>query len=156
MTDKREKEAEVRRTDQRSGRSRLLAAAAAVAVLAGAAALGSVALAHDKVFRNAVTLGKADRLAGGAPGIYRGRVLSPSPKCKHRREVQIYRADVTPEVRIRTTRTTPRGRWKTKGPALPDGAKVYALIETRVVTSNPAHDHSCPVDRSPVRTIPYP
>jgi len=141
-------------TNLRSARSRLLATVA-VTALAGLAALGGLAIAHDRVYSNAVTLTKADRLSP-AVGVYRGRVTSGKPNCKRRREVQIYRADVTPEVRILTFRTDNLGRWNRKGPALPDGAKVYALIETKAVPPLAGHDHNCPVDRSPVRTIPYP
>ena len=64
--------------------------------------------------------------------------------------------DVTPEVRLFTTHTTPFGHWKLKAPTVPKGAKVQALIETKVLLSNAAHDHTCGVDRSPVRTTPYP
>jgi len=127
----------------------------AVTVLAGATVVASLAVAHNKAFSNSVTLTEAKRL-GPAVGSYGGRVLSANPRCPRVREVQLYRADVNPEVRLFTTRTTPAGRWRRKGPALPDGAKVYALIETKVLRSNAAHDHVCRVDRSPVRTIPYP
>jgi hypothetical protein len=127
----------------------------AVAVLAGAAVVAGMAVAHDKTFSNSVTLTEAKRLSP-AVGVYGGRVRSPNPRCPRVREVQVYRADVNPEVRLFATRTQPGGRWRRKGPALPNGAKVYALIETKVLRSNAAHDHVCPVDRSPVRTIPYP
>ena len=127
----------------------------AATALAGATVLADLATAHDKAFSNSVTLTEANRL-GPAVGAYGGRVLSANPRCPRVREVQVYRADVTPEVRLFTTRTTPGGRWRRKGPALPDGAKVYALIETKVLRSSAAHDHVCRVDRSPVRTIPYP
>ena len=132
-----------------------LLAMVAAAALAGATVAAGVAVAHDKAFSNSVTLTAAKRL-GPAVGTYGGRVLSANPRCPRVREVQVYRADVNPEVRLFSTRTTPGGRWRRKGPALPNGAKVYALIETKVLKSNAAHDHICPVDRSPVRTIPYP
>lgn len=143
-----------------SGESKLtsrlhLVGLVAVAALAAAAVAAGMAVAHNKTFSNAVTLTEAARL-GPAVGVYGGRVRSRNPRCPRVREVQVYRADVTPEVRLFSTRARPNGRWRRKGPALPDGAKVYALIETKVLRANAAHDHVCPVDRSPVRTIPYP
>ena len=134
-----------------------------IAMLGAAALIAGLAFAHNKVFPNAVTLTHAGPYAPGGPGvvnIYRGRVRSPRANCKRNREVQVWRADVTPEVRVFTTRTRYSagglGYWKKKVPALPAGAKVYALIETKVLPPLAGHDHTCPVDRSPVRTIPYP
>jgi hypothetical protein len=147
--------------DKRGIRSRLLGAAA-VAVLVGAAVFAALAIAHNRVFPNSVTLTKAGpNSPGGAANIFRGRVLSGRANCKRQREVQVWRADVSPEVRLFTTRTGSAGlapgSWRRKIPALPNGAKVYALIETKVLPPfTAAHDHTCPVDRSPVRTIPYP
>jgi hypothetical protein len=131
-----------------------------VSAFAGAAALASLAIAHNRVFSNSVTITKAKNRTPAA-AVIRGRVLSGLPNCKRNREVQVWRADVTPEVRLFTTRTSYAagglGYWARKTPALPNGAKVYALIETKVVPPfTAAHDHTCPVDRSPVRTIPYP
>jgi hypothetical protein len=131
----------------------------AVIALVGAIALASLAIAHNRQFSNSVTLAHAKNRTP-AVAVIRGRVKSGLPHCKRYREVQVYRADVNPEVRLFTTRTgtgATLGLWRRKTPALPNGAKVYALIETKVVPpSNAAHDHTCPVDRSPVRTIPYP
>lgn len=115
---------------------------------------GAVA-AHNRAFANSVSLREATPLAPGLDR-YSGRVRSRHPRCRRRREVQVYRADVNPEVRLFSTRTSRRGRWLKKGPAVPAGAEVYALIETKVLRSSAAHDHICPVDRSPVRTTPYP
>ena len=120
-----------------------------------AAVFGGAAVAHNKRFSNSVSLVEAKRLSP-AIGTYGGRVTSGKPRCRRHREVQIWRADVTPEVRVVTGHTGPGGKYRRKGPALPDGAKVYALIETKVLLGNAAHNHTCPVDRSPVRTIPYP
>jgi hypothetical protein len=124
-------------------------------VVSAATVAAGVAMAHNKEFSNSVTLAEARQYAPNLDS-YGGRVISGHPRCKRRREVQIWRADVTPEVRVLTTRTGPYGRYRRKGPDLPNGAKVYALIETRVLLSNGAHDHTCPVDRSPVRTMPHP
>ena len=126
-----------------------------VAISVCAVAVGGSAVAHNKQFSNSVGLVEAKRLSP-AIGSYGGRVHSGNPRCRRHREVQIWRADVTPEVRLLTTHTGPAGRYRRKGAALPDGAKVYALIETKVLAGSAAHDHTCPVDRSPVRTIPYP
>jgi hypothetical protein len=133
---------------------------AAVAALTGAAALAGLAIGHNRQFSNSVTVTKAKNRTP-AVAVIRGRVLSGLPNCKRNREVQVYRADVNPEVRLFTTRTSYSagglGYWARKTPALPNGAKVYALIETKVLPPfTAAHDHTCPVDRSPVRTIPYP
>jgi hypothetical protein len=114
-----------------------------------------VATAHNKEFSNSVVVKEARQYAPNVDS-YGGRVKSGNARCKRHREVQVYRVDVTPEVRLFSTRTGPGGYWRRKGPDLPDGAKVYALIETKVLASNAAHDHTCPVDRSPVRTMPYP
>jgi hypothetical protein len=127
----------------------------ATVALAGAALTAGIATGHNKDFANSVTLAEARQYAPNIDS-YGGRVTSGRPRCKRRREVQIWRADVTPEVRVLTTRTGPFGRYRRKGPDLPNGAKVYALIETKVLASNAAHDHICPVDRSPVRTMPHP
>ncbi len=113
------------------------------------------AMAHNRVISNSVTMTKAKRISP-ALGVYSGRVLSGNARCKRHREVQVYRVDVTPDVRLFTTFTTPNGFWRRKGPAVPRGAKVQALIETKVLVSNAAHDHTCAVDRSPVRKTPYP
>jgi hypothetical protein len=135
---------------------RMVGVLAAVAV-GGVALTTGIATGHNKEWSNSVTLTEARQYAPNIDS-YGGRVKSANPRCKRRREVQVYRADVTPEVRLFSTRTPAgsSGRWRRKGPDLPDGAKVYALIETKVLASNAAHDHICPVDRSPVRTIPYP
>ena len=125
------------------------------ATVACAAVFGGAAVAHNREFSNSVTLVEAKRL-GPNVGTYGGRVNSGRPRCRRHREVQIWRADVTPEVRVLTTHTGPNGRYRRKGAALPDGAKVYALIETKVLVSNAAHDHICPVDRSQPRVSPYP
>jgi hypothetical protein len=131
-----------------------------VVALTGVAALASFAIAHDREFANSVTVTKAKNRTP-VSGLIRGRVISGLPHCKRNREVQVWRADVNPEVRLFTTRTRYSagglGYWLRKTPALPNGAKIYALIETKVVPPfTAAHDHTCPVDRSPVRTIPYP
>jgi hypothetical protein len=150
---------QTRTTKARAARSRL-AWIVVVIALAGATVLASLAIAHDRVFSNSLTVTKAKRISP-AVAVFRGRVLSGLPNCKRNREVQVWRADVNPEVRLFTTRTSYAagglGHWARKAPALPNGAKVYALIETKVVPPfTAAHDHTCPVDRSPVRTIPYP
>jgi hypothetical protein len=111
--------------------------------------------AHNRAFANSVTVAQVKPLAPGLDR-YSGKVHSRKLRCQRRREVQVYRADVNPEVRLFTTRTGRRGGWLRKGPSMPVGAKVYALIETRVLPGGGAHDHTCPVDRSPVRTTPYP
>jgi hypothetical protein len=145
-----------------ANRIRLRGIALAVAALAGTALVASLALAHNRVFPNSVTLTRAAPInPGGVAAVYRGRVLSNRANCKRNREVQVWRADVNPEVRLFTTRTRNSagglGYWLRKNPALPNGAKVYALIETKVLPPfTAAHDHTCPVDRSPVRTVPYP
>ncbi len=133
-----------------------------IAALVIVVALAGLAIAHDREFPNSVTVTRAkSSVPGGAAAAYRGRVLSGLANCKRNREVQVYRADVTPEVRLFTTRTKYSagglGYWYRKAPALPNGAKIYALIETKVIPPfTAAHDHTCPVDRSPVRTVPYP
>jgi len=140
---------------QRVWPGRLTLAGVLLLGLAGVAAMGGAANAHDTGFKNSVNLTRAEQL-GPAIEVYEGRVESVNPRCERRREVQLWRSDVNPEVRVLTIRTTPAGLFKKKGPALPVGAKVYALIETRFIPTPPAHDHTCPVDRSPVVTTPYP
>ena len=131
----------------------------ALATMVAAVPIADLAIAHTKAYPNSVTVAKARKL-GPAVGIYNGRVLSARVQCKRNREVQVFRVDVTPEVRLFTTRTRYSagglGYWKRKGPALPKGAKVQALIETKVLAPFAGHDHTCPVDRSAVRTVPYP
>jgi hypothetical protein len=136
-----------------AGKTKLAIAITATVVCA--AVFGAAAVAHNKQFSNSVSLVEATRLTP-AIGTYGGRVNSGKPRCRRHREVQIWRADVNPEVRLLTAHTGPGGKFRRKGAALPDGAKVYALIETKVLLGNAAHNHTCPVDRSPVRTIPYP
>jgi hypothetical protein len=145
--------------DARAARSWAIGIAMAM-VLVGGVVVASLAIAHNRVFPNSVTVTKAKNRTP-AVAVIRGRVLSGLPNCKRNREVQVWRADVNPEVRLFTTRTSYAagglGYWARKTPALPNGAKVYALIETKVLPPfTAAHDHTCPVDRSPVRTIPYP
>ena len=144
----------MRQTLARAVRSRV-AKGVTVGALVGAAAFAGLAIAHNRVISNSVTITKAKRISP-ALGVYSGRVLSGNARCKRHREVQVYRVDVSPDVRLLTTYTTPNGFWRRKGPAVPRGAKVQALIETKVLLSNAAHDHTCAVDRSPVRKTPYP
>lgn len=144
----------MKKTLARAVRSRVVKGVT-VSALVSAAAFASLAMAHNRVISNSVTMTKAKRISP-ALGVYSGRVLSGNARCKRHREVQVYRVDVTPDVRLFTTFTTPNGFWRRKGPAVPRGAKVQALIETKVLVSNAAHDHTCAVDRSPVRKTPYP
>jgi hypothetical protein len=126
--------------------------AAAVVALAGAATVTSLAIAHNKQFSNAVTVDRA-----GSGGKYRGQVNSRVKGCFQNREVQVWRRKASGDVRQGTTYTNNAGRWALFAPpGLGPNRKVYALIETKVLLSNQNHDHLCPVDRSPVRTIPYP
>ena len=120
--------------------------------MAAAAVVASLASAHTHVFSNSVTVNRA-----GPSGKYGGRVNSPNLRCQRNREVQVYRVRTGPDVRIGRTRTGPAGGWSLFAPpGLGNNRKVYALIETKVLASTAQHDHTCAVDRSPVRTIPYP
>jgi hypothetical protein len=120
--------------------------------LAGAAVVASLAVAHNQVFPNAVTLKRA-----GLGAKYSGRVNSGIARCERNREVQVWRRKASGDVRLGTTYTNPNGGWTLFAPPpLGPGRKVYALIETKVLVGSPQHNHTCAVDRSPVRTIPYP
>jgi hypothetical protein len=127
----------------------------AVAVMAGAAVVASLAFAHNKNYANQVTLTKA---VPRTPAIatYKGRVNSSRARCERNREVQVWNATPNPDVRVARTRTAPTGRWKVKGARVPNGDQVYALIETKVLLGNAAHNHTCAVDRSPNVTFPKP
>jgi hypothetical protein len=140
----------------KSGQAGLIQWRAAVAIvliaLAGAAVVASLAIAHNQAFSNAVTLRHA-----GPGGKYKGKVNSGNARCERNREVQVWRRKASGDVRQGTTYTDALGRWSLFAPpGLGPNRKVYALIETKVLVSNAQHNHSCPVDRSPVRTIPYP
>ena len=126
--------------------------AAAVAALAGGAVLAGLAIAHNRTFSNSVTLRYA-----GPGGKYNGRVNSGIARCERNREVQVWRRKASGDVRQGTTFTNAAGRWNLfASPGLGPNRKVYALIETKVLVGNAQHNHNCAVDRSPVRTIPYP
>ena len=133
-------------------------AALVVAALAGTVVAVSIAPAHNVNFGNSVNLTKAQDYGGPAANlaIYQGRVNSGKPNCKRKREVQIYRVDTPSDVRLKTLRTTTTGFYRVKGPRIAAGEKVYALIETKYIPAAAGHNHICPVDRSPVRTYPYP
>jgi hypothetical protein len=138
----------------RSTRSRAVGVIA-VAAMAGTAVVASLAIAHNQAFPNQVKLTKA---VGISPALakYKGRVNSPKARCERNREVQIWNATPTPDVRVGRTRTGPTGVWVDKGARVPNGDKVYALIETKVLLSNAAHDHTCVVDTSPNVVFPKP
>jgi hypothetical protein len=138
----------------RAPRSRL-AGLVAVASLIGAALIASLAFAHTYAYPNQVTLSKA-RPLGGAIAVYKGRVLSGKLRCKVAREVQIFHATPNPDIRVARGYSHAGGYWKVKGARVPNGNKVYALIETKVLAQNPNHDHTCLVDRSTNRKFPYP
>ena len=135
-------------------RSRLVAVVT-VAALGAGAVVASLAIAHNVVYPSDVVVNKAS--PSGA-WFYKGRVLSAKVPCKANREVQVYHANPTPDVRLGTVFTNADGRWRLAGPALPNGQKVYALIETKVLNppNPPGHNHTCRLDRSANRTIPYP
>jgi hypothetical protein len=137
-----------------TGRSRVIGLVAVAAVSSGAALTGS-AIAHTHVYSNAVKVNKAPPGVGGL-AIYSGRVTSPKHRCRVHREVQVYHANPNPDVRLGTRITTPGGKWKLKAASVPNGHQVYALIETKVLKQTANHDHTCAVDRSPDRTVPYP
>jgi hypothetical protein len=137
--------------DARKIRSQVIAVVATVA-LVGAAILASLAIAHNQAFSNAVTLKRA-----GSGGKYSGRVNSGNARCERNREVQVWRRKASGDVRQGTTFTNANGAWTLFAPpGLGPGRKAYALIETKVLVGSPQHNHTCAVDRSPVRTIPYP
>lgn len=141
----------------RKPRRSVLAVIVAVA-LAGTVIATSIAPAHNVNFRNQVNLSLARDYGGPAANlaIYQGRVNSPRPNCERYREVQIWRVANPSDVRLKTLRTTPTGFFRVKGPRIAAGRKVYALIETKYIPAPAGHNHTCPVDRSPVRTYPYP
>jgi hypothetical protein len=131
---------------------RSVVVAAAVVALAGAAVLASLAIAHNQAFSNSVTLKRA-----GVGGKYSGRVNSGNARCERNREVQVWRRKASGDVRLGTTFTNPNGTWSLFAPpGLGPGRKVYTLIETKVLVGSPQHNHTCAVDRSRVRTTPYP
>jgi hypothetical protein len=141
----------MKRTRLRVLRSRLLGVVAVVA-LAGAAVLASLAIAHNKRFSNSVTLKRA-----GSGGKYLGQVNSARPRCEANREVQVWRRKASGDVRQGTTFTNAAGRWNLVAtPGLGPGKVVYALIEAKVLVGTAQHNHVCAVDRSPLRTTPYP
>jgi hypothetical protein len=137
---------------------RTIGAVIVAVALAATVVLASIAPAHNVSFGNRVTLTKAEDYGGPAANlaVYQGRVVSAKPNCKRFREVQLWRVATPSDVRIKSLRTTHRGTYKVKGPRLAAGQKLYALIETHVIPSGAGHNHTCPVDRSPVRTYPYP
>jgi hypothetical protein len=138
----------------RAIRSRVLGLVA-VAVMAGAAVVASLAFAHNVNYPNQVTLRKA---IPRTPAIatYKGRVNSPRARCERNREVQVWNATPNPDVRVARGRTAPDGRYKVKGARVPNGDEVYTLIETKVLLGNAAHNHTCAVDTSPNVTFPKP
>ena len=140
------------------GTRRTTVGAVVVAALMGAVVTASIAPAHNVSFGNQVNLFRAKDYGGPAAnlGTYAGRVLSNRPNCRRYREVQIWRVANPSDVRLRTTRTDTTGFFRAKGPRLAAGQKVYALIETKVIPAGAGHSHTCGVDRSPVRTYPYP
>ena len=129
-----------------------------VAALAGAVVVTSIAPAHNVTFGNQVSLNRARDYGGPAANLadYKGRVNSTRINCERKREVQIWRVANPSDVHLVTTRTTTTGFFRVKGPRIAAGQKVYALIETKVIPSGGGHNHTCRVDRSPVRTYPYP
>ena len=131
--------------------------AVAVAVLGGAALIASLAFAHNRAFSSQVSLTQAVQYAP-APnfGLYRGNVTSPRANCKNNREVQVFDVTPNPEVRVARTYTVAGGAWKAKGALVPNGHKVQALIETKVLPSPPGHNHTCTLDRSPIVVFPHP
>ena len=133
-------------------------AAIVVVALAGALVATSLAPAHNVNFGNRVNLTKAVDYGGPAANLalYEGKVVSGRPNCERNREVQIWRVETPSDVRIKTLRTTPNGNFRVKGPRVAAGEKLYALIETKVIPAGAGHNHTCPVDRSPVRTYPHP
>ena len=138
----------------RANRQRVIGVVA-VAVLAGAALIASLAFAHNRAFPNQVSLTKAAPY-GPALAVYKGRVTSPKAKCERNREVQIFNVTANPDVRVARSHTTPVGTYKIKGAQVPNGDKVQALIETKVLPAPPGHNHSCNVDRSPTVVYPHP
>ena len=126
----------------------------ACAVLVAAAVAATVAPAHNVNFANQVTLTYAKDY--GNLGLYKGRVNSARANCERNREVQIFRVDNPSDVRIARGRTYASGAYKIKGTQIAAGQKAYALIETKVIPTGAGHNHTCAVDRSPVRTYPYP
>jgi hypothetical protein len=138
----------------RASRQRLIGIVA-VAVLVAAALVASLAIAHNKAFSNQVSLTKAVPY-GPALAVYQGRVTSPRANCERNREVQIFNVTANPDVRVARTRTTPAGAYKVKGAQVPNGNKVQALIETKVLPAPPGHNHTCNVDRSPNVVYPHP
>ena len=139
-----------------SNSRRATLAAVVVAALAGAIVATSIAPAHNVSFGNQVNLNRARDYLASNYADYKGQVSSSKPNCKRNREVQIWRVDTPSDVRLKTTHTTPTGFFRVKGPQVAAGEKVYALIETKVIPSGAGHNHTCRVDRSPVRTYPYP
>ena len=127
-----------------------------VAALAGTVIVTSLAPAHNVNFGNQVNLNRANDYLASPYAIYQGRVFSSRPNCKRYREVQIWRVANPSDVRLKTTRTSPTGFFRAKGPQVANGQKVYALIETKVIPAGAGHNHTCVVDRSAVRTYPYP
>ena len=134
---------------------RRMAGAVGVAVLVGAALIASLALAHNRVFPSHVTLVKAVQYAPNV-GLYQGHVFSPRANCKRNREVQVFNVTANPDVRVARKYTGPNGFWKVKGALAPNGDKVQALIETKVLPAPPGHNHSCHLDRSPTVVFPHP
>jgi hypothetical protein len=141
--------------ESRSTRTRF-AAALAVAALTGAAVIAAVAIAHTVHYPNHVTLTKAVLTGNPGQALYRGRVLSSKPRCEVNREVQVFHVQPNGAVRVARGRSNGAGDWKANGSPVPNGDKVYALIETKVLKANANHDHSCKVDRSSKRAFPYP
>jgi len=135
---------------------RSVLAVIAAAALAGTVVATSIAPAHNVNFGNQVNLNRARDYLASNYADYKGRVFSNRPNCERYREVQIWRVANPSDIRLRTTRTTPTGFFRVKGPQVANGQKVYALIETKVIPSGAGHNHTCAVDRSPVRTYPYP
>jgi hypothetical protein len=128
----------------------------ALAVLTGAAVLAAVAIAHTAHYPNHVTLTKAVLTGNPGQALYKGRVVSSKDRCEVNREVQVFHVQPNGAVRVARGRSNGAGDWKASGSRVPNGDKVYALIETKVLKANANHDHSCKVDRSSKRAFPYP
>jgi hypothetical protein len=134
---------------------RRTAAVVTVVVLLIAALAATLASAHNKVFPSQVTFTKAASLSP-VKARYRGHVLSPRAACKSGREIQIYDITVNPDRRLKKAFSNATGFWAVTGPAPPNGDKVYAIMETKVLPAGPGHNHSCQNDTSPVLIFPHP
>jgi hypothetical protein len=140
----------------RSTRARFVGVLA-IAALSGAAVVATMAFAHTVHHANRVTLSHAaPQAANPARALYRGKVRSAKHACEKNREVQVFHVTPPNDTRVARTRSNGAGDWKASGALVPNGDKVYALIETKVLKANANHDHSCKVDRSGNRRFPYP